>query len=91
MAISKEKAEMFDTIAKFDLGIEEMHQGFLKYKMGEADMMPDWEKLEEEIVRYSQRKIFEMEISNRLTRVLYKFQNRKKIWMKLVEEYQESE
>lgn len=91
MAISEEKTEMFDTIAKFDLRIEEMHQGFLKYQMGEADRMPDWESLEGEIVQYSQRKIFEMEISNRLTQVLYKFQNRKKIWLKWVEEYQEFE
>lgn len=65
-----------------------MHIDFLAYRAGDAPRMPDWEGLEKELIGFSRRKIFDLELRNQLDRVMYKFQNRKKIWLKWADEYQ---
>jgi hypothetical protein len=50
--------------------------------------MPDWEKLERDLLVFSRRKLFDLELSKHLERVLYKFQTRKRIWLKWAEEFQ---
>jgi len=70
----------------FEQRIDEMHQAFYKFYNGLEPLMPDWESLERELVLYSRRKILDLELSKNLDRVLYKFQNRKKIWLKWAEE-----
>lgn len=86
MLISKEKQEIRDTILGFEKKIEEMHLGFQKYYAGEENILPDWERLEREILVFSRKKIVDLELSKQLDRVMYKFQNRKKIWVKWAEE-----
>ncbi|MBW1667606.1 MAG: hypothetical protein JRJ66_06050 [Deltaproteobacteria bacterium] len=49
--------------------------------------MPDWESLERQLIVFSRRKLIDLELSRHLDRVLYKFQNRKKIWLKWVQEF----
>ncbi|MBW1996752.1 MAG: hypothetical protein JRJ29_02175 [Deltaproteobacteria bacterium] len=86
MIISEEKLELINTISDFDRTIEKMHLDFQKYHSGVETRMPDWEALERDLLSFSRRKIYEIEISNRLDRVLYKFQNRKRIWLSWIEE-----
>lgn len=90
MLISKENRELRNTILGFERRIEEMHLEFQKYRVGEAAKMPDWERLEGEILALSRRRINDLEIRNHLDRVMHKFQNRKKIWLRWAEEYQGS-
>ncbi|MBW2063422.1 MAG: hypothetical protein JRJ03_00680 [Deltaproteobacteria bacterium] len=86
MIISEEKLELLNTISDFDRRIEKMHLDFQKYHSGVENRMPDWEALERDLLAFSRRKIYEIELSNRLDRVLHKFQNRKRIWLSWVEE-----
>lgn len=86
MIISGEKLEALNAISDFDRRIEKMHLDFQKYRSGVEKRMPDWERLERDLLTFSRRRIFETEISTRLDRVLYKFQNRKKIWLSWVDE-----
>jgi hypothetical protein len=50
--------------------------------------MPEWEQLQRELLQFSKRKIYDMVLSKQLDRVLYKFQNRKSIWLRWVEQFQ---
>jgi len=84
--LSKEKAELRDQILAYDNRIEQMHLEFQKYRAQEQEIMPDWESLERELIVFSRRKIIDKELHSHLERVLYKFQNRKKIWLKWIEE-----
>ncbi|MBW1946010.1 MAG: hypothetical protein JRJ51_24775, partial [Deltaproteobacteria bacterium] len=43
--------------------------------------------LELDLIWYSRRRLYDFELSSQMDRVLYKFQNRKKIWLRWVEEY----
>jgi len=86
MKISKENYDIRSKIREFEKRTEEMHQDFYKYYNGLEPVMPNWEALERELVLYSRRKILDLELSKNLDRVLYKFQNRKKIWLTWVEE-----
>ncbi|MCF8062201.1 MAG: hypothetical protein K9M82_06775 [Deltaproteobacteria bacterium] len=88
MLISKENREIRDAVLGFERRIETMHLEFQKYRLGEADRMPEWERLEREILAFSRRRVFDLELSNHLDRVMHKFQNRKKIWLRWAEEYQ---
>ncbi len=90
MLISKENRELRDTILGFERRIEEMHLGFQKYRVGDAAKMPEWERLESEVLTLSRRRITDLELRNHLDRVMHKFQNRKKIWLRWAEEYQQS-
>lgn len=88
MLISKETRDLRDEILGFERRIEQMHIGFQAYRAGEAGKMPDWNRLERELLLFSRRKIVDLELNNQLNRIMHKFQNRKKIWLRWVEEYQ---
>ncbi len=88
MLISKENREIRDKILSFDRRIEEMHIKFQGYRTGDETKMPEWEALEREILLFSRRKMFDLELRNHLDRVMHKIQNRKRIWLRWAEEYQ---
>jgi len=88
MSISKENIEIKNKIFEFEQKIEEMHLGFQKYSKGIEAKKPDWERLQQELLQFSKRKIYDFVLSKQMDRVLYKFQNRKVIWLRWVEELQ---
>ena len=83
----QEKQEIRNAILDFEKRIEEMHLEFQKYRQGDAERMPDWQKLERDMFIFSRRKIFDLGLSKNLDRIMFKFQNRKKIWLQWAEEY----
>ena len=87
MSISKENLEIKNRILEFERKIEEMHLAFQKYTKGIEARMPDWERLQQELLQFSKRKIYDLVLSKQLDRVLYKFQNRKSIWLRSVDEF----
>ena len=87
MLISDENLKTRNAIFDFDRRIELMHLDFQKYSQGLEARMPDWEKLERELIVFSRRKLIDLELSKHLERVLYKFQTRKRIWLKWAEEF----
>jgi hypothetical protein len=89
MLISKEIQETKSKILDFEKRIEEMHLDFQKYCQGLDPKMPDYERLERELLFFSRRKIFDLELSKQLDRILYKFQTRKKIWVRWADEFQQ--
>ena len=88
MQVSKENYNIMKDVHSFEKRIETMHQDFYRYYNGIEKRMPDWEGLERELLIFSKKPIFDKQLSNNLDRVLYKFQNRKKIWLKWVDEFQ---
>jgi hypothetical protein len=86
MLISKENLEIKNQIFDFERRIEDMHLDFYKYYTGEERRLPDLQRLEQELIIFSRKKIMDIELSKNMDRVLFKFQNRKKIWMTWVEE-----
>lgn len=86
MLLSEDNKKKRDAIFSFEQRIETMHLEFQKYHQTESQQVPDWERLENELFRFSRTKIQDLELSNQLDRILYKFQNRKIIWLKWVEE-----
>jgi len=90
MLISKEIQETRYKILDFEKRIEEMHLDFQKYCQGLEPRMPDYEGLERELLFFSRRKIFDLELSKQLDRILYKFQTRKRIWIRWAEDFQHS-
>ena len=88
MLVSKEIQEIRKKIFDFEKRIEEMHFDFQKYCQGLDPRMPDYETLEKELVFFSRRKIFDLVLSKQLDRILYKFQNRKRIWLRWAEDFQ---
>ncbi|MBW1862684.1 MAG: hypothetical protein JRJ02_09965 [Deltaproteobacteria bacterium] len=80
MLISKENLDIRNRTIEFEKRIEEMHLEFYKYCYGEESRRPDSESFEQELVNYSRKNIIDMELSKNFDRVLYKFQNRKKVW-----------
>jgi hypothetical protein len=88
MLISKENQAIRERIIEFDRKIEQMHLSFQKYSQGIEPRRPDMETMERELLGFSRRKIFDLELSKQLDRILFKFQNRKKIWLKWAEEFQ---
>ena len=87
MLLSKDTQVIRDGINQLEKRVEEMHLAFQKYRAGEEKKMPEWERLERDFIAFSRRKIFDLRLSKNLDRVMYKFQNRKKIWLKWVEEF----
>ena len=85
MVFAEEKQKMLDTIDDFDNQIDQMHSQFHKYHTKETQIRPDWARLESKLRDFSAQKIFDIQISGQLDRVLYKFQNRKKIWLSWIE------
>lgn len=90
MSISKENLEIKNRIFDLERRIEDMHLDFQKYCQGIETKIPDWEQLQRELLQFSKRKIYDMVLSKQMDRVLYKFQNRKNIWRRWVEELQAS-
>jgi len=86
MLLSKESESIRNAVVDFERRIEEMHLEFQKYYQGIEPIMPNWEKLEWELLAFSRKKIMDLELSKNLDRVLYKFQNRKRIWLAWTEE-----
>jgi hypothetical protein len=87
MLISKENQEIRNKVLGIERRIEEMHLEFQRYREGDADRMPNWEALERELLFFSKKKVLDLQLSQQLERVMFKFQNRKKIWLRWVEEY----
>ena len=87
MQISKENYDIRNKIFEFEKRTDEMHQDFYKYVNGIEQKMPDWEGLERDMILFSRKKIFDLGLSKNLDRVLYKFQNRKKIWLAWAEDW----
>lgn len=79
-------AETRDRIAGFDRRIDAMHVEFLNFRSGELLKMPEWQRLEADLLAFSRRRIPDLLISAELDRVMYKFQNRKRIWLRWSEE-----
>ena len=88
MLISKENLKIRNVIEDFEKRIEDMHLEFDKYRCWEIQKMPEWENLEKDLFIYSKKKIFDLELTRQLDRVTHKFQNRKRIWLRWVEEMQ---
>ncbi|MBW1682622.1 MAG: hypothetical protein JRH05_03970 [Deltaproteobacteria bacterium] len=76
-----------EAIWAFDRRIDTLHLEFDRFRQGKTKIMPDWMRLESELLAFSRRRIVDTELSHQLDRVLYKFQNRKKIWLQWVEDY----
>jgi hypothetical protein len=88
MLISKDNQAIRDKILDLDQRIEEMHLNFQKYSQGIEPRRPDLEMMERELLSFTRRRIFDLELSKQLDRVLFKFQNRKRIWLKWAEDFQ---
>lgn len=87
---SKQILDVKNRLIDFEKRIEEMHLDFQKYRYGQENKLPDWDTLELELITFSKRKLMDIELTKQLDRILYKFQNRKKIWLQWVEEYHHS-
>ena len=90
MLISKENYEIRNKIWDFENRIDNMHLDFYKYYQRVEPNMPDWESLERELIFFSRKRISDLSLSKNLDRILFKFQNRKKIWLSWTEEYHHS-
>jgi hypothetical protein len=88
MLISKEIEEIRKIILDFEKRIEDMHVDFQKYCRGLEPRMPGYERLESDLLSFSRRKILDLELSQQLDRILYKFQNRKRIWVRWADDFQ---
>jgi hypothetical protein len=88
MLISKDNQVIRDKLLDFDRRIEEMHLHFQKYSQGIEPKRPDVEAMERELLGFTRRKIYDLVLSKQLDRILFKFQNRKKIWIRWAEEFQ---
>jgi len=86
MAVSDLNAEVRKDLSMFDSRIEKMHADFIKFQREEIYRMPDWEGLGRELLNFSKKRILDRKLSNEMDRLLFKFQNRKKIWMKWLED-----
>ena len=85
MILSEEKQKISDAILDFDRQIDQMHVQFHKYHTEETKIRPDWQRLENKLRHFSGRTLFDLQLSSQLDRILYKFQNRKKIWLSWIE------
>ena len=86
MLISQENLAIRNAVFDFEKRIDEMHSEFMRYNQGVEKKVPDWERLEMDLLQFSRKIIYDFEISKQLDRVQYKFQNRKKIWLRWIEE-----
>lgn len=86
MLSSKENLANRNAISGFERRIEEFHVAIQKYCQGVEKRLPEWERLEAELIQFSKRRIQDLELSKNLERVQYKFQNRKQIWLRWIEE-----
>ncbi|RLB16853.1 MAG: hypothetical protein DRG63_04670 [Deltaproteobacteria bacterium] len=86
MAVAEENLAIRHALLNLEDRIERMHRDFDKFIHDEIERMPDWEQLERDLITFSKKKIFDLELANQLDRILYKFQNRKRIWLRWLEE-----
>lgn len=86
MSVAEETALIRKALTDFENKIEKMHLDFGKYVHGELKKLPDWENLERELLSFSKAKIYDLELANHLERILFKFQNRKRIWFRWLEQ-----
>jgi len=86
MLISDINQKIRGKLEKLEKNIEGMHFKFYEYYKGEAPTVPNWEEIERELLAFSQRTINDFQLSKNLDRILFKFQNRKKIWLTWIEE-----
>lgn len=87
MLISQENMAIRSSLQQFEKRIEDMHAEFQRYYQGIEHKVPGWERLEAELLQFSRKKIYDLELSKQLDRLQYKFQNRKKIWLRWLEEF----
>lgn len=83
---SKTSAEVRGLMADMDRKIDEMHQEFFRYRHKEIHQIPDWQRLERDLLFLSRGKNLGAEANMRLDGILYKFQNRKRIWLQWADE-----
>jgi hypothetical protein len=86
MLASKEILEFRRALSELERRVDQMHTEFGEYRYGQTQKMPDWDRLEKELLIFSRRKIFDLALSNERDRILFKFQNRKKIWLAWADE-----
>jgi hypothetical protein len=86
MLVSQENMAIRGSLQQFEKRIEDMHAEFQRYYQGIEHKVPEWERLEAELLQFSRKKIYDLELSKQLDRVQYKFQNRKRIWLRWLEE-----
>ena len=80
-SVAEERSEILKALASFERRIDEMHVEFQKIHFGEENRTPDWMRLEQDLLNFSRRPYYEVVIAKNLDRLLYKFQNRKKLWL----------
>ena len=80
-SVAEERSEILKALASFERRIDEMHVEFQKFRFGEENRTPDWMRLEQDLLNFSRRPYYEVVIAKNLDRLLYKFQNRKKLWL----------
>jgi len=90
MGILSDHTKYREAIFLFDKQIDRMHVEFDRYRRGEIHRMPDWQRLERDLLSFSRRKPSSLELSNQLERVLFKFQVRKRVWLQWVESFRHS-
>ena len=86
MLISQENLAIRNSLMEFEKRVDDMHYEFQRYYQGIEHKVPEWERLEADLLQFSRKKIYDLELSKQLDRVQYKFQNRKKIWLRWLEE-----
>ncbi|RLB42995.1 MAG: hypothetical protein DRH12_04200 [Deltaproteobacteria bacterium] len=86
MAIADENLAIKKAIQDLENRIDQMHLDFDKFIHGDLNRMPPWEELEQDLLAFSRKKIFDLQLSNQLDRILYKFQTRKRIWLRWLKE-----
>lgn len=91
MLVSKENLSIRNAIFDFEKRTEDMHLEIQRYSQGIEKRLPDWERLEMDMLHFSRRKVNDLELSKQLERVQYKFQNRKKIWLRWIDEAHHSD
>ena len=69
MGILSDQTKYREAIAHFDKQIDRMHTDFDKYRRGETHRVPDWQRLERDLIFFSRRKASSLELSNQLDRV----------------------
>jgi tRNA A-37 threonylcarbamoyl transferase component Bud32 len=87
MLVSQENQAIRSALSDFEKKIEDMHVEINRYRQGIEHKVPDWERLEMDLLQFSRKKISDLQLSKQLERIQYKFQNRKKIWLRWIEEY----
>ncbi len=87
MALTSEQARLMEAILLFERRIDHMHAQFDKYRHGEIHVLPDWQRFERRLLAFSRRRPHSLELSNQLDRVLFKFQERKRVWLRWMEEF----